>query len=338
MTRVDITLGLLAILGAIMIAALVGFGEEERMSKASVGYNKRSVETGAQLFNQYCAACHGPNASGLNCPPLNELSGLHGGDLGPGVAWRLEEQHWDRADAYGYVSAAISAGRMASTRPDRYRGTSPDAMQMPAWSQNYGGPLRPDQIKDLANYIVNFREYFPAADEEDARDKACQMVIDNIQVPGNPVPSVPGYVSTCYDTLCTLTIQASDPDFKMPEEPVAPKPDDEKYKDKPDLLLLDQQQYAKDVAARKAFWARCEAQGGVIPPPPAATAATNPSAANSNTPAADGTSGPASDAAGTPGASGTGTPAADGTAAATGSPAAATTSPAALATPTGTGG
>ena len=212
MTRVDITLGLLAILGAIMIAALVGFGEEERMSKASVGYNKRSVETGAQLFNQYCAACHGPNASGLNCPPLNELSGLHGGDLGPGVAWRLEEQHWDRGDVYGYVSAAISAGRMASTRPDRYRGTSPDAMQMPAWSQNYGGPLRPDQIKDLTNYIVNFREYFPAADEEDAYKKACQQVIDNMQKPGAPVPSVAGYENACAEELgVELDIAAAAP-------------------------------------------------------------------------------------------------------------------------------
>jgi hypothetical protein len=337
MTRVDITLGLLAILGSIMIAALVGFGEEERMSKASVGYDMRSVETGAQLFNQYCASCHGLNASGLNCPPLNELSGLHGGDLGPGVAWRLEEQHWDRADPYGYVSSAISAGRMASTRPDRYRGTSPDAMQMPPWSQNYGGPLRPDQIMDLTNYVINFREYFPAADEEDARDKACQMVIDNIQKPGAPVPSVAGYTSTCYDTLCTLTIQASDPDFVMPEEPTEPNPADEKYTENPDQLELDQQQYVRDVAARQAFWARCESLGGVIPPPTVAAPASS-SAADSTTPPADGTSGPASEAAGTPGAAGTGTPAADGTAAATGSPGSATASPAAQATPTGTGG
>lgn len=201
MTRVEITLGLLAILGAVAITALVGLGEVPRMETYARGFDVRSAETGAQLFDQYCSACHGPNASGLNCPPLNELSGLHGGDLGPGVAWRLEELRWDRNDSYGYVYAAIASGRTLSTRPDRYRGTAADAMQMPAWSQEYGGPLRPDQIKDLANYIVAFRDFLPAAEGPDAYEAGCAFVAAQMAKEGAPQPSVAGYVNPCIGTF-----------------------------------------------------------------------------------------------------------------------------------------
>lgn len=313
MTRVDITLGLLSIMGAIAITAAVGLGEEERMSKASLGFSKRSVESGAQMFDQYCKACHGPNAAGLNCPPLNETSGLHGGDIGPGVAWRLEEQNWDRTDAYGYVYAAISAGRMASTRPDRYRGLGEDQMQMPAWSQSYGGPLRPDQLKDLTNYVVNFREFFPDAMAENALQTACQDSIDRILTTGNPAPSVTTYESACYETLCTARINATDPEYVTPKEPVEPDPKDPKYTDDADQLAADLAKYRTDRAARDAFWNRCQALGGELPPEPvadadAAAGADGADAATSGTADAAG----AAAGTGTPGAEGT--PGADGTA------------------------
>jgi hypothetical protein len=34
-------------------------------------------------------------------------------------------------------------------------------MAMPAWGQNNGGPLRPDQMKDIANFIVGFDDFVP---------------------------------------------------------------------------------------------------------------------------------------------------------------------------------
>jgi cytochrome c553 len=193
MTRVEITLGLLAIMATIAFTALIGLREPERMARTSRGWEVRSVESGAQLFDRYCANCHGANASGLNCPPLDELSGLHGGDLGPGVAWRLEELGWDRGQTYEYVYSVISSGRTISTRPDQYKGnrvspeppgpgtptpaaTSALPMAMPAWAEEYGGPLRPDQIRDLAMYIAAFRTDFPAAEEPDALSKALKQV------------------------------------------------------------------------------------------------------------------------------------------------------------------
>jgi mono/diheme cytochrome c family protein len=189
MSRFDITLGLLASIGVVVVTALIGFGENERMRHATIGFEKRSVESGAMMFDQYCASCHGPNASGLNCPPLDQTSGLHGG---AGVACRLEELGWSPADPYGYIFSVISTGRQYSTRPEQFPGnrmtatplppgaprpeaTSPPVMAMPAWGQAYGGPLRDDQIRDIANYLVAFRESLPT-EVPAARAIACAKI------------------------------------------------------------------------------------------------------------------------------------------------------------------
>lgn len=164
MTRIEITIGLLATMITVAILAMYGTVEEDRMVTSARSFNVRSVERGAEMFDRYCASCHGPNAAGNMCPPLNENSGLHGGSLGPGVAWRLEDLGWDRSDAYGYIYQTIEAGRTVSTRPWRWVGnrvTEDAGMAMPAWGQKYNGPLRPDQILDITNYLVNFKTKVP---------------------------------------------------------------------------------------------------------------------------------------------------------------------------------
>lgn len=170
MTRIDITLGLITSIATIAVIAFVGLGEDHRMEQAARSFDVRSVERGAQLFDQYCADCHGPQAVGGMCPPLDQTSGLHGGTVGPGVAWRLEELGWDPKDPYGYVYSVIEGGRQISTRPWRWAGnrvgTDKSAMAMPAWSQDYNQPLRPDQIKDLANFIVAHNDNIPDTLEE----------------------------------------------------------------------------------------------------------------------------------------------------------------------------
>jgi hypothetical protein len=165
MNRFEITLGLLSIVGTVAIIAAIGVGEPQRMALESRGWAVRHVETGAQLYDQYCASCHGVNGSGGMCPPVDQTSGLHGGDIGSGVAWRLEELGWDRQQPFEYVYSVVASGRAVSTRPDLYPGNrladTSGVMSMPAWSEEYGGPLRPDQVRDITSYIVAFREALP---------------------------------------------------------------------------------------------------------------------------------------------------------------------------------
>ena len=165
MTRVEITVGLLAVVASIFIIALIGLGEPARMPRAEAGFKQRKAENGALLYDQYCANCHGQNGIGGVCPPLDATSGLYGGDVGEGIAWRLEQLGWDRNGAYEFIVSTIASGRTLSTRPVQYPGNrvegAGDVMAMPAWAQRAGGPLRDDQIADIATYLTNFRKAIP---------------------------------------------------------------------------------------------------------------------------------------------------------------------------------
>lgn len=233
MSRFDITIGLLASLGTIAVMAVYGARESARMEASSTGWESRSIETGAALFDLYCSVCHGSNAAGLDCPPLDETSGLHGGDIGPGVACRLEEVGWNSEDPYGYVVSVIQAGRQYSTRPYRYPGpnrllatatnlpvgsgtpTPKPALPvqaMPAWSQDFGGPLRPDQISDIARYIVAFRSALPE-DKAEAIAFACDEKIRPDPLPTATAtsrttatsPALPGGTGTAAGALAAGT-------------------------------------------------------------------------------------------------------------------------------------
>ena len=62
---------------------------------------------------------------------------------------RLAQVGW-AGDLHGYVVTTLIHGRPGSAR------VYPNSTGMAAWSQTAGGPLRQDQIEDLAAYILNF--------------------------------------------------------------------------------------------------------------------------------------------------------------------------------------
>lgn len=62
---------------------------------------------------------------------------------------RLAQAGW-AGDLHGYVVTTLIHGRPGSAR------VYPSGTGMAAWSQTAGGPLRQDQIEDLAAYILNY--------------------------------------------------------------------------------------------------------------------------------------------------------------------------------------
>lgn len=62
---------------------------------------------------------------------------------------RLTQVGWG-GDLHGYVVTTLIHGRPGSAR------VYPNSTGMAAWSQTAGGPLRQDQIEDLAAYILNY--------------------------------------------------------------------------------------------------------------------------------------------------------------------------------------
>ncbi|PWH19371.1 MAG: hypothetical protein DDG58_05070 [Ardenticatenia bacterium] len=143
---VELRLGLLAViitLGLLLYAASV---EEERMAREATAQQACAVEVGAGLYDQHCRTCHGADGQGV-------------GQLGPALnerhffTQRLQEVGW-AGTLEEYVSATIALGRVVATRP-LYAGDG--VVVMPAWSQAFGGALRPDQIRALTAFVLNWR-------------------------------------------------------------------------------------------------------------------------------------------------------------------------------------
>lgn len=149
MTRVqfEISMGLLLVLITSTILVVYGFNEDKRMNSYAKEQDAQAIEVGAALFENNCSGCHGLTGQGIPglCPPLNDRSFFTD---------RLKEVGWS-GSLEDYIVATVSSGRLVSTRPDKYAGNGKPAM--PAWSDQYGGPLREDQIRYIAKFVLNWQ-------------------------------------------------------------------------------------------------------------------------------------------------------------------------------------
>ncbi len=122
-------------------------GMEQRAS-ALTG---RQVEVGADLFGQYCYSCHGKHGEGIPqvAPAINRK------DLFDG---RREKQIGWSGSVAAFLKDTISAGRPVQSRPDLY------SAHMPTWSNEYGGPMRVDQVDALVAFVMNWKDQAPEVD------------------------------------------------------------------------------------------------------------------------------------------------------------------------------
>lgn len=166
--QLQIVLGTLFVLLSAAILIIMGIREPQRLADYEVQQRAEQIEFGAGVFIANCTRCHGGQAQGI-----------------PGLApsLRSEEFFTERIDEVGwqgsledYIISVVTVGRQVSTRPELYPGDGTPAM--PTWSDKFGGPLRDDQIRAVAAYIMNFEAYalgleptaapvLPVADEGD---------------------------------------------------------------------------------------------------------------------------------------------------------------------------
>jgi len=147
--RVNIEIAIGIIITLLMTAILVVYGmnEKQRMELFDKQEKAKAIEVGAGLFATNCSPCHGIQGKGVEgvWPPLNDPFFFNG---------RLQEVGWTGTQE-DYIISTVSSGRLVSTRPDKYPGSGKPAM--PAWSERYGGPLRDDQIKNIAAFVMNWK-------------------------------------------------------------------------------------------------------------------------------------------------------------------------------------
>lgn len=91
-------------------------------AQANIAQHTNSVQQGAALFAQYCFQCHGTSGQGASAPKLNGNSAVNS----------LSD-----TDLLRIIDAGIPSA------------SDPGTLQMPAWSDQYGGPLSDAQIQYL---------------------------------------------------------------------------------------------------------------------------------------------------------------------------------------------
>ena len=149
--NVEIFLGIIIVLltGGMLLA--YGFKEQARMDEFKVAQAASAIEAGAALFDNNCKGCHGVQGEGVAglCTQLNDRYFFTD---------RMKEVGWT-GTLKDYIISTVAGGRLISTRPELYPGGGKPAM--PSWSERFGGPLRDDQIKNLAAFIMNWESTAP---------------------------------------------------------------------------------------------------------------------------------------------------------------------------------
>ncbi len=147
--QVKIVIGTIAFMLTMIIVGFAALQEEGRLADYTAAREARQIESGAHLYEGQCATCHGVNGKAEECYdaatgeqigcaglPLN-YNGLLCGD----VSARMETLGWEGSKP-AFIQATISSGRYGTA--------------MPTWSSDFGGPLRPDQVGDLVQFVLNW--------------------------------------------------------------------------------------------------------------------------------------------------------------------------------------
>ena len=144
--QIKIVIGTVAFMIAMMVLGYSALREPSRMTRFTNAELGRSIEAGAEIFANNCVTCHGVEADAQGCVdatgnqiaclglPLNS-NGLLCGD----VSQRMIDMGWD-GTKHDYILTTVSAGRNA----------------MPTWHEQFGGPLRNDQVQNVTNFVLNY--------------------------------------------------------------------------------------------------------------------------------------------------------------------------------------
>ncbi|MCA9970554.1 MAG: c-type cytochrome, partial [Anaerolineales bacterium] len=147
--QVKIVIGTISLMLTMIILGFAALGEQSRLAEFTDARLGRQIEGGAELYQSQCATCHGVNGKSEECYdaatgeiigciglPLNN-NGLLCGDR----SVRMETLNWEGSKE-ALIRATIASGRFGT--------------EMPTWSQEYGGPLRGDEIEDLTKFVLNW--------------------------------------------------------------------------------------------------------------------------------------------------------------------------------------
>jgi mono/diheme cytochrome c family protein len=134
--------GTFAFIGAVVLLIVMSAMEPARMESFTQSYESRQIERGALIYESGCRPCHGPQGEGTPLgPPLNRAD-LFTGEYLSAIGWSgtLDD----------FLRSTISAGRPLPTEGTNF------PQRMPTWGEDFGGPLRPDEVVNVAAFVMNW--------------------------------------------------------------------------------------------------------------------------------------------------------------------------------------
>ena len=147
--QVKVIIGIVAFMLSMMVFGYAALREPARLERFTDARLGRQIESGAHLFENNCATCHGVEGKAEEC--YDAASGEPIGCIGlplnyapllcEDVSLRMEAMKWEGSKE-AFIQATLTSGRYGT--------------EMPTWSQDFGGPMRTDQIVDLTKYILNW--------------------------------------------------------------------------------------------------------------------------------------------------------------------------------------
>ena len=165
--QVKVVIGTISFMLAMIILGFATLLEPARLQRTTEAFLGRQIESGAALYQNNCATCHGvagkaeacfsPSGEEIACVglPLNNAALLCGDP-----SQRMVQIGWENSK-HDFIFQTISAGRPGTL--------------MPTWSTDFGGPLEQHQIEQLTLFILNWAED-PALCGDD-------VVIDTVEWP-----------------------------------------------------------------------------------------------------------------------------------------------------------
>ena len=180
--------GAIAVVITSIVTAFWLINEPARMAAAEEGFEGRSIEAGAYIYDNNCTRCHGPKGEGL--PGL--APGLNIPEMFDGT--RLAEVGW-AGSLRDFIYSTTSGGRPLPSAGTTY------PLRMPTWSREFGGPLRMDQVRDLTNFMLNWGQAY----EPGAAPKAPEVAVVPVDSVGTDLttPELPPGDTTAGEELAT---------------------------------------------------------------------------------------------------------------------------------------
>lgn len=146
--QVKIVIGTIAFMLTMIVLGYAALREPERLEQFTLASHGRSIEEGAEIFANNCATCHGADGKAVSClSPAGESIACVGRPLQNyfllcgDTSERMIEVGWGGTKEQ-FIELTVSAGRTGTV--------------MPAWLNDFGGPMRQDQVRNVSNFVLNW--------------------------------------------------------------------------------------------------------------------------------------------------------------------------------------